>query len=265
MMREALGWGLVAASGWAALSFLAHRGIYYPMRHPQGLWEGQAALGVEDVWLTTADGVKLHAWWAPAPDAKVATLFLHGNAGNVSHRAYAIRAIREAGSSVLVPDYRGYGKSEGSPSEQGLYRDADAAYAWLLARQSDAKIIIHGESLGSSVAVDLAARTQPVAVILEAPFPSARAVAGTVLPVLGPSLVWGFDARSKIRKVHAPLWIFHGDRDEIIDLSLGRDLFEAANEPKQFWQIPGAGHNNISDRREYGERLAAIYAGITSR
>ncbi|MCC6392204.1 MAG: alpha/beta fold hydrolase, partial [Bryobacterales bacterium] len=188
--------GLVAAGGYAALSFLAHRSIYYPMRYPEGWWNEQRSLGAEDVQIVTRDGVKLHGWWKETRGSEIATLFLHGNAGNVSHRGRSIRAITEAGSSVLALDYRGYGKSEGSPSETGLYADADAAYDWLIGKGYDAaRLILHGESLGTAVAVELASRRSSRGLILEAPFPSARAVAGTVLPVVGPALVWGFDSK----------------------------------------------------------------------
>jgi len=257
---------LIAVAGcvWAALAWLAHRSAFFPMRHPQGWWQVQQELGAEDVWLTAGDGVKLHAWWLRRIDSPVATLFLHGNAGNVTHRGAALREIQAAGSSVLLLDYRGYGKSEGSPSEAGLYRDAEAAYSWLLAKGfAEAEIVIHGESLGTAVAVDLAARKLCKALVLEAPFSSARDVARTVLPRMGGLLMWGFDSLSKIGRVRVPLLVLHGDADEVIDIGLGRKLFAAAKEPKQMWVIEGGGHNNIVEAagREYGERLGAIYRG----
>lgn len=258
-MRKVAGWSLVAASGYAALSYIAHRSVYFPMKYPGGWWSQQTALGAEDVWITTSDGVKLHAWWIAARESQLATLFLHGNAGNVTHRIHAIREIRDAGSSVLMLDYRGFGKSEGSPGESGLYRDADAAYEWLRQRGLDpSRIVIHGESLGTAVAVDLASRNPCRGLILEAPFPSARAVAARVLPLLGPLLVWGFDSKSKIGRVHAPLLVIHGDRDEVMDVSLGKELFAAANEPKSLWLVPGGGHNNLVEAAGagYGRRLA---------
>lgn len=249
---------------WAALAWLAHRSAFFPMRHPQGWWQVQQELGAEDVWLTASDGVKLHAWWLARKDSRVATLFLHGNAGNVTHRGDALREIRAAGSSVLLLDYRGYGKSEGSPSEAGLYRDAEAAYSWLLAKGfAEAEIVIHGESLGTAVAVDLASRRLCKALVLEAPFSSARDVAQTVLPGIGGLVMWGFDSMSKIGRVRVPVLVVHGDADEVIDIGLGRKLFAAAQEPKQMWVIEGGGHNNIVEaaRREYGKRLGAIYRG----
>jgi hypothetical protein len=249
----------------AALSFLANRSAFFPMPYPAGEWQRQAQLGVEDVRITTSDGLQIHGWWKPHTSSKLATLFLHGNAGNVTHRALAVEEIHAAGSSILVLDYRGYGKSEGRPTERGLYRDADAAWQWLIDRgYPPSQVVLHGESLGTTVATDLAARVQPAALILEAPFPSARAVAQRVLPVLGPALVWGFDARAKIPRVRAPILLIHGDRDEVIDYSLGRALFDAAPQPKQFWTVPGAGHNNLIDAAgpEYRRTLQSFYSRL---
>jgi hypothetical protein len=245
----------------AALAWLANRSAFFPMQYPAGDWTGQTALGAQDVWLTTSDGLKIHAWWKPLAGAKAVTLFLHGNAGNVTHRAAAMVEIASAGNAVLVPDYRGYGRSGGRPTEQGLYRDADAAYDWLLARGWAAgQIILHGESLGTSVATDLAARRRCAGLILEAPFPSARAVAAHVLPVVGPILVWGFDTRKKIRALRAPLLIIHGASDEIIDFALGQEVFAAAPSPKQFWAVAGAHHNDIAATAgsAYRERLRSF-------
>ncbi len=260
--KRVAGWGLFAAGGYAALSLLANRSAFFPLKYPAGWWEAQGRLRAEDVWLTTPDKVRIHAWWVPAEGSRLATLFLHGNAGNVTHRADVLEAIPAAGSAVMMLDYRGYGKSEGWPTEKGLYQDAEAAYAYLVSRGHDpSNIIIHGESLGSAVAVDLASRLECRLLILEAPFPSARAVANRVFPLLGPALVFGFDARRKIANVRAPILIIHGDRDEVIDFDLGKDLFTAAPQPKKFWQAPGAGHNNLRQvlGAEYGHRLAEIY------
>lgn len=247
----------LGAGAYGALSWLAHRSAFFPMKYPGGFWNQQRSLGAEDVHLTTADGVKLHSWWVPGSGPGV-VLYLHGNAGNITHRSSAVRALQSMGQAVLLPDYRGYGKSEGSPSEKGLYRDADAAYQALLARgYAPEQIVLYGESLGTAVAVDLASRKPCRLLVLQAPFPSARAVAAHVLPLLGPALISGFDSDSKIGRVHVPLVVIHGDRDEVIDISLGRRLFEKANEPKQFWAVAGAMHNDVS---AWG-RLAPVLTG----
>jgi hypothetical protein len=260
-----LRWILLAAAGFAVLSYLAHRSIYYPSKFPTGWWEEQKRLGAADVELTAADGVKLHGWWLRRADSQIATLFLHGNAGNVTHRSLAMAAVSAAGSSILVVDYRGFGKSEGRPSEAGLYADAAAAYDFLIAQGFAAnRIVLHGESLGCAVAIELAAGRPCAGLVLEAPFTSARDVAARVFPVLGPMLVWGYDSQSKIGRVKAPLLIIHGGRDEIIDVWMGRRLHEMGNEPKQLWIVPGAGHNNLISAAgpAYGDRLAAFYAQI---
>jgi uncharacterized protein len=237
-----IGWLLAVAIGFGLLSLVAARAPYYPLKYPSGFWEAQKEIGADDVWLLTADGVRLHAWWIMAPQTRLVTLYLHGNAGNVTHRLLQICEITAAGSSVLILDYRGYGKSGGSPSEHGLYRDADAAYQCLLDRGYRARqIILQGESLGTAVAVDLASRKDCTGIVLEAAFTSGRDVAGTVVLLVGPLLFRGFDSESKITNIRVPLLFFHGDRDEIIPLRLGRALFDAAPEPKSFVVVPGAG------------------------
>lgn len=258
-------WSLLAAAGYGILSYLAHRSIYYPAKFPAGWWDEQKRLGAEDAHLTSSDGVKLHGWWLRRAGAKIATLFLHGNAGNVTHRSLAMAAITAAGSSILVIDYRGYGKSAGRPSERGLYADADAAYAFLLGQgYTPQNIVLHGESLGCAVAVDLAARQPCAGLVLEAPFTSAREVADRVLPFLGPLLVWGYDSKAKIAAVKAPLLVIHGGRDEIIDVEMGRQLHGLGNEPKDLWIVPAAGHNNLIPTAgpAYGDRLSAFYARL---
>jgi fermentation-respiration switch protein FrsA (DUF1100 family) len=224
-------------------------------------------LGATDVWLDTSDGVRIHAWQVSHGDSLV-TLFFHGNAGNLTYREPHFREIAAAGSSILMLDYRGYGKSAGRPTEHGLYADAGAAYDYLLkAGYRPGQIVIHGESLGTAVAVDLASRRPCAGVVLEAPFTSARDVAQTVLPFIGPAVIWGFNSRQKIDRIHAPILFIQGERDEIIPLRLGQALYAAAPEPKSFWAVPGAGHNDIVEvgGQAYGLRLRAFYQTIPSR
>jgi hypothetical protein len=244
------------------LRSFADRFIYYPIRYPQGAWQLQAKVGAEDRWLTAADGTRLNAWWFPKADARFATVFLHGNAGNVTHRIDHALAVLNAGSAFLVVDYRGYGKSEGRPSERGLYEDADAAYAELLQLgYAPERIIVQGESLGTAIAVDLAMRKRCAGVILESPLISAGRIAATVLPFVGPLVIRGYDTYSKISRVHAPLMVIHGDADEIVPFSQGRVVFDAGNKPKQFWTVPGAHHNDLLDiaGSEYAAHLRAFY------
>jgi fermentation-respiration switch protein FrsA (DUF1100 family) len=257
--------GLLLSIVYGALRFAANSTVYHPLRYPDGLWNLQRDIAATEVWLTARDGVKLNAWWIPAPGAHLVTVFFHGNAGNLTHRIEHIRAITTAGSSLLLPDYRGYGKSEGKPSEAGLYMDADAAYRWLIDQgHAPERIVIQGESLGTAVAIDLAARRPCAGVVLEAPFNSASRVAAGILPFLGPLIMRGFDSKGKIGKARAPLLFMQGDRDEVIPYKLGRDLFAAAQEPKSFWTVEGAGHNDLLEVAgdQYREHLAAFYASL---
>jgi hypothetical protein len=263
-----VGLPLLLAIVYGALRFAANSAVYDPLRYPDGLWNIQREVGATDVWLTTSDGIKLNAWWIAAPQARLATVFFHGNGGNLTHRVEHMRAIVAAGSSLLIPDYRGYGKSEGHPSEAGLYMDADAAYQWLIEQGHSAeRIVIQGESLGSAVAIDLAARKPCAGVVLEAPFNSASQVAAGILPFLGPLIMRAFDSKRKIGKIRAPMFFMHGDRDEVIPFELGQDLYAAAPDPKSFWTIAGAGHNDLLEvaGEQYREHLTAFYAMLVSK
>jgi fermentation-respiration switch protein FrsA (DUF1100 family) len=256
---------ILAAASYGLLYFIANRSVYFPSKYPEGLWDWQAQLRAADVWLDTPDGFRIHAWLVNRPDARFVTLYLHGNAGNITDRYSHIREITAAGSSILMLDYRGYGKSNGQPTERGIYIDAETAYDHLVkAGYRPDQIIVHGESLGTAVAVDLASHRRCAAVVLEAPFTSAKDVARTVLPVIGPMLVWSFDSREKIGRIHAPMLVIHGNRDEIIPLRLGQALFAAAPEPKSFWIVPGAGHNDIVEAagESYRQRLRSFYEGL---
>lgn len=261
---RSIGWVFFGLACLGLLAWSANQMLYYPMKYPAGDWSVQQALGAEDVTVRGADGTKVHAWWIAAP-SRFATLHLHGNAGNITHRGLSARNIVAAGSSVLLLDYRGYGKSEGRPSEKGLYLDAEAAYDWIVAQgYAPEQILIHGESLGTAVATHLATKRKSAGLILEAPFTSAKAVAGRVIPLIGPLLVSGYHSLGRMTDVRVPLLIVHGDRDEVIAYEFGQELFRAANEPKMFWTIPGATHNNLHvvGKNEFPGRLAAFYRSL---
>jgi fermentation-respiration switch protein FrsA (DUF1100 family) len=204
---------------------------------------------VQDVALTTQDGIAIHAWWWPTPGARDAILYCHGNAGNLSHRGEVMGKLRELlGASVLIFDYPGYGKSAGKPSEQGCYQSADAAYDWLIQAQKipAGNILIYGGSLGGGVAVDLASRREHRAVVLFNTFTSAPDVGRSLYPWL--PVRWlmrnRFDSLNKIGNCHKPVFIAHGTADALIPFRLGKELFEAANEPKMFFAIDGGDHNS---------------------
>jgi len=234
--------------------------IYFPER---GLIGDPADFGLafDDAYFTAGDGVRLHGWFAPG-ETGVTWLWCHGNAGNISHRLENLRLLHdELGVGVFIFDYRGYGRSEGSPSEEGTYRDAEAALAYVLSRPDvdSERVVYFGRSLGAAVAVELATRRPPFALILESPLPSIAELVRhhyRFLPV-GGLLRTKYDSLSKIAKVRVPLLVLHGDQDEVIPFEAGRKLFEAANEPKRFYTIRGAGHNDtyIVGGREYFRAL----------
>jgi hypothetical protein len=253
-----IGWPLLAAWTYLVLNLLVDWSMFHPEKYPAGPWHLQEHFAAEDVWLTTADGVRIHGWKLRSrPGARWVTLYLHGNAGNLAHRVDHMEMIPEAGSDLFIIDYRGYGRSEGKPTELGIYVDADAAYEYLVeAGYRSEQLIIYGESLGTAVAVDLAARRDCAGVVLEAPFPSAAAVASRVLPLLGPLAARGrLETARKLERVKAPILIIHGTRDQVIDYALGQEVFEAAREPKQFWSVEGAHHSDILEIA--GERYIA--------
>ena len=152
--------------------------IYFPVAYPEGDWK-PGGLQFEDAWFAAADGTQLHGWYVPQENARAAVLFCHGNGGNLSHRVDALKRLhRQSGVSVLIFDYRVYGRSNGKPSEAGCLADARAARAWLAARENipEARIVLMGESLGGAVAVDLAARDGARALVLESTFSSLPAL-----------------------------------------------------------------------------------------
>jgi uncharacterized protein len=253
---------LFAALLYCGIYLVANRFAYQPTRYPTGWWHMQAELGAQDVWLCARDGVRLHAWWLESPGSRCVTLYLHGNGDNLSVRPGHLREMIAAGSSVLILDYRGYGKSAGWPTERGLYRDAEAGYDYLISQGwRPGQIVLHGESLGAAVAVDLATRRRCAGLILECPITSASDMAHKFVPVLGPLFVHGFNARRKIARVHTPVLIIHGDADRMVPYAMGRALFEAASEPKSFWTVEGARHLNIVEVAgpRYRERLREFY------
>ncbi len=231
---------------------LADLFLYHPSR---GLARtpGEVGLVYEDAWFTAEDGVRLHGWFVPAAASASAAptlLWLHGNAGNVGDRLEPLSLLHQRlGLACLLFDYRGYGQSESSPSEEGLYRDARAALAYLRRHPGvrPDRIVYLGQSLGSAVAVELASREAPQGLILEAPFTSVRGLGKFLFPYLPVNLLVRnqFDSLGRISRVRAPLLVLHGARDEVVPFLQGEALFLAANEPKAFVRIPEGGHNDL--------------------
>lgn len=247
-----------------------HGFIFFP-NYPSrlsGEWH-PAGLPVEDVWLQTTDGVKLHAWWIPAAGAEFTFVAFHGNAANIANRADVYGFLHRLPANVLAVEYRGYGRSAGSPGEAGLYLDAEAAYGYLTTQRAiaPARIVAFGQSLGAAVAADLAANHEVGGAVLEGAFPSARAVARRVypfLPGLGRVVRSRFDIADKLSRVRAPVLIVHCARDPVIAFALGEAVFAAAREPRFFWRVEAACHEeaSLAAPAQYRERLFTFLNNI---
>jgi hypothetical protein len=211
-------------------------------------------------------GVQLHAWFFRLPKPLATLLFCHGNAGNISHRLENVYHLLRTGFQVLLFDYRGFGHSSGEPSEEGLYADATAAWAHLVQREDAAGMpqIIFGRSLGGAVAVELATQVGADGLIIESTFTSIRTLARLVFSVPLPELPMKYDSLSKIGRISMPLLAIHGERDDLIPFADGKLLFEAAQEPKAWYPIHGAGHNNTYQigGEAYFRRLAEFATSL---
>lgn len=220
--------------------------IYFPSKYPSGNW--QPAMVFEDAWFTASDGTKLHGWYLHHPKPRAVVLFLHGNAGNISHRAEVLRQANRLDMSILAIDYRGYGRSEGAPDEPGILADARAARDWLAERAGvpPASIVLWGESLGGAVAVDLATEGAR-GLVLENTFTSLCDAAACHYPWVPVRWLMRHQLNSleKIKQYRGPLLQFHGDADTIVPYELGCRLFEAAPGTKQFVCVAGGDHNDL--------------------
>lgn len=205
-------------------------------------------LDYEDAWIDTADGERLHSWYIPADDARGTVLFFHGNAGNISHRMESILIFNRLGLNVLIVDYRGYGQSSGKPGEQGSYRDARAAWDYLVGqrRLPPDRIVIFGRSLGGGVGAWLASRpdVEPAGVIIESSFSSGLDMGKRLYPALPVRLITriNYPVREYIAEVRSPVLVVHSRDDEIIPFDMGRAIYQAAPEPKTFFEM-GGDHN----------------------
>jgi fermentation-respiration switch protein FrsA (DUF1100 family) len=259
---------LVAYVAVAALAYVFQRRLlYFPDSSAVPLPSGREYAGLEEFSVTAADGTRLEGWYWPAsssdPTPDVDLLIFHGNGGHRGHRLEWMEMLRPLGCGICIVDYRGYGGSEGSPTEEGLYADAEAALAWLQAR-GPGKLVYFGESLGTGVAVELARRHPPTAMILQSGFSSAVEVGQAAFPFLPVKLFLRdrYDNLSKLPEVQAPVLVIHGDRDRVVPLRFGRRLFEATLEPKEWLEIPGADHNDLPwvATRDYLARLKDFLA-----
>lgn len=269
MLTSLLTMLLLAYGGFAALLFLFQdRLAYYPeIGREIHATPREHGMDYEALTLDTADGERLDAWFVPAPQAHGVVLFLHGNAGNISQRMDSIAMFHRLGYGVLIFDYRGYGRSSGKPSEAGLYRDAETAWAHLTGQRGVApgRIVLFGESLGGAVAAWLAARQppreQPGALVLASVFTSVPDLAADLYPWLPARWLarLRYDTAEALARIHSPMLVAHSPDDEIVPFQHGEKLFQAAPAPKAFLRLAG-GHNDgfIFMRPEWVEALAGF-------
>ena len=233
-----------------AVMYLAQRSLMY---FPEMLRTMPAQAGLaeaEEVTLDTADSERVIAWHiAPRGDQPI-ILYFHGNGGALRYRVDRYRALTQDGTGLLALSYRGYGGSSGRPSEQGLIEDARATYAFAAQRYPEARLVLWGESLGTGVAVALAAEKKVTRLVLEAPFLSGVSIAASAYPFVPVRWLMKDQFRSDLRisNVTAPVLIVHGDRDTVIPIESGEQLFGLIAAPKRFLRVPGAGHEGLGMR-----------------
>ncbi|MEA2115793.1 MAG: alpha/beta hydrolase [Thermodesulfobacteriota bacterium] len=244
------------------LYFYQNRLLFLPNLPSRAVERSPSAVGLshEPVDLLTSDNIHLHGWFIPAPEKRGVILFCHGNAGNISHRFDSLLLFNRLGFSTLIFDYRGYGRSQGRPSEAGTYRDVEAAWRYLTGERSiePKRIILFGRSLGAAVAVHQATVHTPGALIVESCFTSVPDMAAELYPFLPARWLsrLSYNAQEQLQRVSCPVLVVHSPDDEIIPFMHGRALYTAANEPKQFLELQGD-HNNgfLLTGRAYTQKL----------
>jgi len=257
---------VIAVLGYAgllALMYVFQRSlIYFP--DPVHRTAVQGGLPeAQDVRLTTDDGETLNAWYVPPRGERPVVIYFHGNAGGLNLRAGRYRWLAADGNGLLAVSYRGYSGSSGRPSEDGLIRDARAAYEFVRARHPGQRIVPFGESLGSGVAVALASERPVAGLILDAPFFSAAEIGANAYPFVPVRWLMKDPFRSDLRigRVTAPLLVMHGERDGVVPIASGERLFALANEPKRMVRFPLGRHVDLDD---HGAEAAvkAFLAGL---
>lgn len=274
-MNALLSIALLAALGYGAfvgfIYLMQPRLIYYPNVPGRELTGTPADIGLdfEAIALTTDDGVHLSAWFIPHPAARATLLFFHGNAGNISQRLESIRLFHELRLAVFIIDYRGYGESEGTPSEEGTYRDAAAAWRYLLDERhlAPARIVVFGRSLGSAIAAELASHTRPAGLIIESAFTSVPNMAARLYPWLPVRWLsrYRYDTERSLDAVACPVLVIHSREDELIPYAEGERLFAHAREPKRFLPLQGGHGNGFLVSRENYVRGIDDFLGEVAR
>ena len=252
--------GLLATVAW-----FQERMIFFPERLEQEVdlsWTGAR----EEVFLEADDGARIHGLVFEAKgERRGVVLYFHGNAGSVASWYAVAEELSRYGVDVLLIDYRTYGKSRGAMSEEGLYHDGKAAYAYLVEEGYDpAKIIVHGRSLGAAIATDVASQHPVGGVVLETPFTSLKDRAREIYPFLLPGLLlrYEMDNLERVASLDAPTWVVHGTDDRVIPVEHGREVFQAARKGWEMTVIEGGGHNNLMSFSGYDQGLSRFYEDV---
>ena len=262
---------LLSILGGCMLRQFEHSQVYYPQRQLEASAR-ELRRPFEDVRFKTSDGVELHGWFFPAntnsPRADLAFLICHGNAGNLSHRLGLCEGLLGTGASVFVFDYRGYGQSEGRPGEEGTYRDAQAAHAWL--RQKGIRgehIIVFGESLGGGVASELALRETVGGIVLQSTFTSIPDIGAELFPWL--PVRWistiKYDTHAKLPRIKTPVLVMHSREDDLIRFHHAEKNFKTANEPKYFCELRGSHNDAAWENDDFCEAIEKLLGVVTER
>lgn len=260
-----VGYALICGLVWLFQARL----VYFP-GPPPGVTPTAYGLEHRELELTTTDGERLHAWFVPRAEAVKAVLVCHGNAGSIEQRIQLARAFHELGWSVLLFDYRGFGKSSGSPSEDGTYLDGEAAWTHLVQSEglTAREIVLYGESLGVAVALELARRHPAAALIAESGFTSLPDMAAAVYPLLPARWLARirYDNLAKIAELEMPLLILHSPADELVPVAHAERLFAAAPEPRRL-VLTGGGHNDggFLQRADWRAAVAEFLASVGAR
>ncbi len=260
-----------------ALSYLGLLGLLYLTQsryvyHPGNRLEAfpsDIGLTFEEVSLVTEDNVRLSGWYIPCKESRWVILFCHGNAGNISHRLDTLQIFNHLGMSTLIFDYRGYGGSEGRPSEIGTYRDAEAAWQYLVEVRHipPRNIVVFGRSLGGAIAAHLAGKHQPSALILESTFISFEEIASDLYPYLPVGLIarFSYNTLECVRNIRVPVLIVHSPQDKLIPFRHGQVLYNAVNGPRELLIIQGDHNTGFLSSEEYIKGLQAFLDRFVKR
>jgi hypothetical protein len=267
MIKIVFGTLVIAGIGIYFLRYIETRTLFYPTKEI-AVTPDAAGLAYRDIVVKTSDKVDINAWLIPCDGAEFVILFCHGNAGNIGHRIEKLKFFHELGCAVFIVDYRGYGKSMGKPSEKGFYRDAAAAYRYLVSHgYSPDKIIGYGESIGGAVIVDLASKVRLRAVILDSTLSSVKDMIESSYAFV-PYWIFSsrFDSENKIKVVTVPKLMIHSINDEIIPFRLGKKLYDNAPGPKEFLQIAGGHNSNFFESKDtLRSKISAFIKGLSSK